>query len=370
MLVRIGIRKMMKITHVINRDKFTKGYIEFMKLYMDEYCHCFIVENRREKLAIKNQEKIYYIDNFSIISIELLDLLEESDLVIISGVFNSIQLLIKLPNLIRKKTLLHFWGGDFYYYNRKAGIFDLHFILSKYRRRYYFKKCAGFIFLIEGEYEEFKKIFGLKKRYFIAPMPPDINRKNIILKNRKNVKKTDEVKILLGNSATATNHHKEIIDWLSVHKNHNMKIYVPLSYGDDTYRQKIISYGKEKLGKKFYPLTEFMSQERYIQFLSSIDIGVFNNDRQQAMGNILILLALGKKVYLRTDTPMWNRFVSDGYMIYPIQDNQNMDYDEFTSFSMEEGIQNQKIFDAIENIEKPINKWTKIFETFETRKDR
>ena len=41
-----------------------------------------------------------------------------------------------------------------------------------------------------------------------------------------------------------------------------------------------------------------MPYSSYISFLGSIDIGIFNNNRQQGMGNITNLLYLGKKVYL------------------------------------------------------------------------
>ena len=41
-------------------------------------------------------------------------------------------------------------------------------------------------------------------------------------------------------------------------------------------------------------------------FLGRIDIAIFNHRRQQGMGNIITLLGLGKKVYVRTDTTTWD----------------------------------------------------------------
>jgi dTDP-N-acetylfucosamine:lipid II N-acetylfucosaminyltransferase len=42
--------------------------------------------------------------------------------------------------------------------------------------------------------------------------------------------------------------------------------------------------------------------------LNNIDIAIFNNDRQQALGNIYALLYLNKKVFIRSDTTMWLHF--------------------------------------------------------------
>ena len=40
----------------------------------------------------------------------------------------------------------------------------------------------------------------------------------------------------------------------------------------------------------------------------SIEIAIFNNDRQQAMGNITALLGMKSKVFIRDDTSMWSNF--------------------------------------------------------------
>ena len=41
-----------------------------------------------------------------------------------------------------------------------------------------------------------------------------------------------------------------------------------------------------------------MPFEKYLEFLSEIDIAIFAHKRQQAFGNIISLLGMGKKVYL------------------------------------------------------------------------
>jgi len=111
-------------------------------------------------------------------------------------------------------------------------------------------------------------------------------------------KENDTINIQLGNSATDTNHHLEVLQRLEKFKDENIQIFAPLSYGDEAYAKEVILKGKEMFGEKFMPLTEFMPFEKYMEFLSEIDIAIFNHRRQQAFGNIISLVGMGKKVYL------------------------------------------------------------------------
>lgn len=99
-----------------------------------------------------------------------------------------------------------------------------------------------------------------------------------------------------------------MIDMIKKFKSENIKFVCPLSYGNFEYRDKVIEYGKNILGDKFCPITEYMPQQEYYSLLNKCSVGIFNNNRQQAMGNINVLLRFGAKVYIRDDTTMWNTF--------------------------------------------------------------
>ncbi len=62
-----------------------------------------------------------------------------------------------------------------------------------------------------------------------------------------------------------------------------------------------------------------MPFEKYMQFLEEIDISVFNSDIQIAMGNIITLLGLGKKVYLRKDITTWQFFSEKETEVYDVE---------------------------------------------------
>jgi hypothetical protein len=83
---------------------------------------------------------------------------------------------------------------------------------------------------------------------------------------------------------------------------------VPLSYGNLAHAKKVIEQGREWFGDKFFPITSFMPFEQYLALLKSVDIAIFNHKRQQAMGNTITLLGLGKTVYMRSDVSQWEFF--------------------------------------------------------------
>ena len=140
----------------------------------------------------------------------------------------------------------------------------------------------------------------------------------------------DSVNILVGNSATKSNYHLEVFDKLKKFRDENINIYVPLSYGSKDYADEVIKYGSQLFGEKFKPITEFMPKDKYFMQLMSMDIAVFANDRQQALGNIVALLYAGKKVYMRSDISSWES-LHDEYGI-GVCDYLGLDQEDFKKF--------------------------------------
>lgn len=154
--------------------------------------------------------------------------------------------------------------------------------------------------------------------------------------------------ILLGNSASHTNNHIEAIDILSKLdlSSLNYKIVTPLSYGDKCYADKIKDYGKDKFGDDFYPIEEFMSIDRYTELLQQCGFVIMNHVRQQAMGNIIIMMYLGAKIFLRPESATYKFFKSLGAIIYSIEDlreNKNL---IVTKLEFHEVIKNKKILSS------------------------
>lgn len=103
------------IVHYVSRDKFTTGYINFMKTVMVEYDHYFITAAKGFALnPIKDARIVYTVhDRDLCFSKEIRNLLEKSRMFIISGC-GLAYLTAFLPQNILDKTFFHFWGNDFY----------------------------------------------------------------------------------------------------------------------------------------------------------------------------------------------------------------------------------------------------------------
>lgn len=354
----------MKVIHVVHRDKFTKGYIDFMKTKMTQYKHYFIIQ-AEQKLDLVDQNNVFYVKSFEkTISNELLALMDESDVIIFSGIFNSIYLLKQLPRRLLKKTYLQFWGADFYSYSEFRSPIHIRYYLHRFMRKRLYNSCAGHIFLIQGEYKKYESIFGKFDRNFVVSMPTDYVKQIVEeiceLRQKKNQK--TNINIMIGNSATKSNRHEEVLDWLSKYSDKKITIYMPLSYGDPEYRNRIIRIAKEKYGISAVPIVQYMSTLNYIKFLSAMDIGIINCNRQQGMGNILFLLALGKKVYIRRETTMWESYCSKGYTIFDASKIPELTYEQFLHFTSKDKEKNENICDQIFTYEQYIREWNDFFE--------
>lgn len=361
------------IAHYVAKDKFTSGYIFYMHNTMQGYRHVFIIDKHS---MIKNNvvdADILFISKPSSIltNKDVIKALGECDKFIVSGVFENAVFIPFLPYRILIKTYLHFWGGDFYCLRNKA---DITFLRRKgfksfIKRNIYFiakrvciRKCLAVIMLIEEDYDELVKISGISKHFLVAPMPGDGSGKKVV-KILDNIKKQETPHLIqIGNSATESNRHIEALSLLKRYSDENIEIICPLSYGDKEYAKQVVKHGTKLFGSKFIPLNNFIPKDEYFALLARVKVAVFNNDRQQAMGNISKLLAMGCKVYLRNDTSMWRAYLRRGYSVYDIDNICSEDFSTFISFSKKEAFKNNKAYLEAINPSITYNAWKNVFD--------
>ena len=335
---------MKHIVHIIARQKFTVGYINFMKLKMDEWKQTFIIWRNGEPMDTVDNDDVIYIGNGSELhkQKELRRLLNSCDKIIVSGVFGvEKHLVFYMPWLLRK-TYLHFWGGDFYPLREFKSFLDKYGRAAGFSRMLAIKYCKAWLHLIPGDYDELVQVAGKEKKHFVAPMPGDplitIDYDGIM----NEAKPHKGCRILIGNSATETNRHFETFEMLRHLKDEDIEVICPLSYGDMDYAAKVIEKGKEIFGDKFTALTEFMEKDAYLRYLVTCDVGVFNQNRQQGMGNIIYMLAMGKKVYIDKDTAMWKTYNERGYSINETSQLNGIEIEELIRIDDADSVHNIK----------------------------
>lgn len=125
--------------------------------------------------------------------------------------------------------------------------------------------------------------------------------------------------VLVGNSSDPSNNHKEAFEKLLNSQLIPNSVVSILSYGIyDEYRVETIKLGYELFGKKFTPITDFMTIDTYLKLLDKVNLVVFNHKRQEAMGVTIQLLSLAKPIFFNPESPAYKSFTKRGYKVFSI----------------------------------------------------
>ncbi len=175
------------------------------------------------------------------------------------------------------------------------------------------KNFAGLDFeldLLMHYYPQFSQL--KKKDFFYYPID------DIIPYNFATIKKETNENIMLGNSSSPSGNHSYALKLLSNLDIGNRKVVIPLSYGNAQYRDYIVQCGRKFIGNNSFPLLEFLSLDEYNDIMNSCDYFIYANLRQEAFGNILVALYLGKKVFLDACNPLYDYLRSLSLAIYSL----------------------------------------------------
>lgn len=153
--------------------------------------------------------------------------------------------------------------------------------------------------------------------------------------------------ILLGNSATGTNNHLEIINLLSSIDIGDRKVVVPLSYGSQSYGDEIEKCGRRLLGNHFVPIRNLMPLEQYNALISSCSIAIMNHRRQQALGNIGTMLYHGAKIFLDESNVVYKFFKRKGVYVFSVREITERGSAAFTPLSKSEKERNIEVINQI-----------------------
>jgi len=267
------------------------------------------------------------------------------------------------PWLLKKSNWV-IWGGDLYQYNAPKD--TLYKKFEEFLRRIVLRNIAEITTVIKGDYNLAKKWYNVKGRlrYAMYSVPLNTNAIDKIIKS--NVKPSENpgsVSILIGNSADPGNNHFEIIEILKKFKNEEILIYSLLNYGDSDYADKVIEYGKKEFGEKFIGIVDYMQYDDFILFMNNIEIIVFNHKRQQALGNLFLAYYLKKKVFINTESTLYEFFRDDlGLTIRSTLQIPELNFQQFVSTTDDEVKNNRlKVTNVLEE-DYIVNQWRLLFD--------
>ena len=135
--------------------------------------------------------------------------------------------------------------------------------------------------------------------------------------------------IMIGNSCSFSNNHLYAFKYLKKLNIDQKKIVVPLSYGGNTrYKDHVLSEGKRCFQDKFNPLLGFIPLDEYNTYLLNSPICIYGHWRQESVGNLIVSLYLGAKVFISKKSPLLPKYRKLGIHIFCLEDMTQSDIDQ------------------------------------------
>ena len=331
--------------HLIPQDKFFCSYIEDIYKIGEEANNIFFVWGKDgESVMFSTERHVEYIGYDKAQIIKRLQIISPSDKLFVAW-YTITTADIIIESGIQCKVYSFMMGGEFYddppeYHDFWLYDFKTRYYIRRKRRQYSiwalpFRRIYKLPYYLYISYkhsnfisEQYRhKLDTLKRLDFIITPKEDIAEINLIKKLyptcraehaigtfNQNVdlassivykyeeKQNKPIRVLLGNSGDPTNNHMDAIKYMKSPRLCDCEIYSPLSYGDKAYIDFIEKWMRKKIGKRFVSLNSYMNREEYLNFLSTIDLVVMNHNRQQAVGNIISALVLGKPVFMKKNS--------------------------------------------------------------------
>lgn len=296
----------------------------------------------------------------------LQDHLRRKHHLIVHGMYDR-ALAIALFLVLRKadKATWNIWGSDLYPFLKPYPRLP-HQLGNMWLRRSVFRRMAR-IAGIPGDFSILAA--DLKGDWHHSPVnhPLRLQRESYAALLRKaQAYRNDELTVLLGNSASATNRHEDALTMLSRFKHERLRLIIPLSYaGTDEYVERITKVARRLFDDKVTILDEVLTTEEYLELLTQIDILVLNHRRQEGVGTINSALLLGKKVYLHHSVSTFSHLQAGGVELNDSSMISSIDFSRFGRWSDDAGRRNHDAVYSMYGQEAVTQQYLDLFESIE-----
>ncbi len=248
------------------------------------------------------------------------------------------------------------WGGDVYYFKTRPRTLDHD--LRESLRRAVIPSIPVISSMIPGDYETVRSVYGSRARYVSAFYPIPMDYASLVDGTR--AAGGSEVAILVGNSGDPSNAHAEVLRSLARFRG-QVRILAPLSYGKSRYVSAVRALGQELFGERFVALTEFLPPEQYARLIRGTDAAIMNHGHQQALGNIIAMLLMGKKVFVRSDATPYRYFLDLGICVADTRRLPDLTLQEIVAFDGPTGARNAATLRAQLSEENAVAGWKNLF---------
>ena len=210
-----------------------------------------------------------------------------------------------------------------------------------YKHNYNFEQAVKridiFLCLFEEEFKMLNTHFkGLPEFIQIPLFKTEIKLESYVYTQNKS-------KLIIGNSRNEYNNHIEILEITQKHK--NLNLVLPFNYGSKSlYSRKVIEISKSQNIKV---INDFMPYDAYVNLLKDSAALILNSYRQMAVGNVLIAIKNGMKIYLNNKNIVYKVLKDHHFHVFTIEDFKHDISLKNLSLSNNEVVHNFKIYNTL-----------------------
>lgn len=340
-----------RILHIASDEKFIGAAIYIFEKAFPGSNHFIIPKSRfnRKLFYVKDHESIEIVPNNRYLLRLLLKMIPEYNSIILHSL-NELNSTLFILSQDKEKFVGIFWGAELYtrdvfpdreflghltasiklpdikpsFSNRLRSILSTLFRQDQLLVQGSIKQAASRLTFFAVPYEEEFNHFLNRKIIpdYCRYIPFTYYPLEFIIKDNESIQVNGN-DILIGNSANYTNNHLEAFDRINGIGIGSRKVILPLSYGDSRYGDYIHSRGVAIFGSDFIPLRHFMPLAQYMQTIRRCGIVIMNHFRQQAIGNIVMMIWMGAKVYLNESNTFYHYLKRIGVKVFSIDSDLN-----------------------------------------------
>lgn len=324
----------MNILHVMtgSNHEVNKVFVRFLSENYDINNHFILIIDEKKNIPseIKSYPNLMIYSNNKDIKFFINTFKKYNKIILHSLSLNyNIQYFLLVRPKLFKKIIWIAWGMDLYQWKNEKNGYIKNLILFLFR-----KNIKNFVGIFPPDIEFFNNKFRPISNTYYCCYPGTLY--NPIYTNDYELYNLDYkydnnlcINIQVGHQCNSILNHEKVLENLKKFKDENIKIYLPLNYGDMEYGNKIMKKAKYIFGDKAIIIKKKMEKTDYMNLLSTIDIAIFNTNRQIGLGNILPLIYLNKKIFIPSNTIMYNFFKSNKVDITDYNLVKDMNFKEF-----------------------------------------
>ncbi len=192
---------------------------------------------------------------------------------------------IKRKNL--KKIVWRTWGGDTSYLYSEGHYIknSVKRVLNKlYKHRYRQVGTVAISNVVDRI--NIQELYGINDIFVMNYDEKDV--RNTLDDVVSRIHPHEGVNICIGHSGYKDDDHFAILDKLRTYSDEDIKIYIPVIYGDESYINDLKRYAYSILPNKIIFVEKRMPYNEYTEFLCNMDVCIFNGTGSYALGNIAI----------------------------------------------------------------------------------